>query len=54
MGTLAIPQFLNVLFSDSLKDDELELYFDIDELESTPKYGDICDTLSMLLVWVSI
>jgi hypothetical protein len=54
MGTLAIPQFLNVLFSDSLNDDdEIKLYFNINELESTPDYGDICDTLSMLLVWVS-
>ena len=55
MGTLAIPKFLNVLFSDSLKDDdEMKLYFNINErLEFMPGYADICDTLSMLVVWVS-
>ena len=55
MGTLAIPKFLNALFSDSLKDDaEMILYFNINErLEFMPDYADICDTLSMLIVWVS-
>ena len=55
MGTLAIPKFLNVLFSDSSKDDnEMILYFNINErLEFMPDYADICDTLSMLVVWVS-
>ena len=32
MGTLAIPQFLNIMFRNSLKDDnEIELYFNISD-----------------------
>ena len=57
LGTLAIPQFLNVLFRDSFKDDDemIELYFNITDqyLEFMPDYAEICDALSMLLVWVS-
>lgn len=56
MGTLAIPQFLNVMFRNSLKyDNKIELYFNISDryLEFVPDYAEICDALSMLLVWVS-
>ena len=56
MGTLAIPQFLNVLFRESLKDDnKVELYFSINELGfPLPDYDEICDALTTLLVWVSV
>ena len=55
MGTLAVPQFLNVLFRNSLKNDNemIELYFNIRDrynLEFMPDYAEICDALSMLLV----
>ena len=55
-STLAIPQWLSGLFgnkSDSERyDREIKLDLYINELESMPEYGELCDALSMLLVWV--
>ena len=54
MGSIAIPQvqWLGVLFSDQSEGSKIELDLHISELESMPDYGELCDTLSMLLVWV--
>ena len=59
-GTLATPRWLdtyikNHFFSRLSKSDsisEIRLEFSISELESMPECRELCDALSMLLVWV--
>ena len=64
-GMLAIPQWLENIFAEStghkellsdfeVSTSEVGLEFYISELESMPEYGELCDALSMLLVWVRI
>ena len=60
-GTLAIPQWLENVFTDfdegsdsQSSNSEIALEFYISALESMPEYGELCDALSMLLVWVSL
>ena len=57
IGTLApTPQWLEKIFliKESDSESEVELEFYISELDSMPEYGELCDALSMLLVWVSL
>ena len=57
-GALAIPQWLRIIFAKNLhsrsnsSNSEIALEFYISELNSMPEYGELCDALSMLLVWV--
>ena len=59
-GTLAVPQWLeSVFYGESYSEgynyfmiDSIQLDLYINELESMPEYGDLCDALSMMLVWV--
>ena len=54
MGSLAIQQWLGFLYGGSRGSQiELDLQIQSDhELEHMPDYGEVCDSLSMLLVWV--
>jgi hypothetical protein len=55
-GTLAIPGWLEIVlfsrFDSKPFISEIGLEFYISDLESIPEYGELCDALSMLLVWV--
>ena len=58
-GMLAIPQWLEKFNFGEKSDSEgciskVGLEFYISELEYIPEYGELCDALSMLLVWVSL
>ena len=55
-GVLGVPQlwFENLYNSESDSEDHNEIRLDlyISELESMPEYRELCDALSMVLVWV--
>ena len=55
-SALGVPQWFEKLFhsrkSDSEDYSEIRLDLYINELESMPEYGELCDALSMVLVWV--
>jgi hypothetical protein len=59
-ASLAIPGWLDKIFNLSIDSEsnsegysEIGLEFYISELEFMPEYGELCDALSILLVWVS-